>query len=302
MTLSSPPFWYDVCGLRLRSEIEVPGLAAAAEPSATEPLGSDVGVRRGTVDAPAEWPASGIAAWPAPEADVLSWRRRGALRVSATEIVVDIEGEAFARQCVVGPGLGVLLHRRGRLVLHGSAIDVGGRAVVLLGQKGAGKSTTAAALLARGHALLTDDLVAVAPGPDGPQCLPGPTQMKLWPASADAFGLGAEVEPFLEGLEKGVWFGARTAPAPVPIALVCVLGWGDRAEAVPLGGAEAFGAVFEHAYAPRFLQAAAGAALVAPCARLCEGVRVVRWVRPQDLARVGEGVEVLCETVAAVGP
>lgn len=281
--------WYDACGIRLRSELAIPGLAPAVSPE-----GADILVVRGPVEAPDRWPASGIAAWPSTDADVISWAGRATLRIAASEIRVDSENEPFARQCVVGPGLGVALHRRGRLVLHGSAVDVGGQAVVLLGQKGAGKSTTAAALLDRGHALLTDDLVTIVAGADGTaHCAPGPTQMKLWPSSAEAFGLGEEVQPFLDGLEKGVWFGASVASGPVPIALVCSLAWGEPVELRPLQGAAAFGAVFEHAYAPRFLGTEAGVSLVSPCARLCQEVPIARLIRPQQLGAVGAVLDVL---------
>ena len=289
MTPSDDPaeWWYDACGLRIRSEIEVPGLAPAGQDDA-----ADVTVRWGPVEAPDRWPASGIAAWPSPEADVLSWAGRAKLRLSASRMVVESDHKPFARQCVVGPGLGVVLHRRGRLVLHGSAVEVDGQAVVLLGQKGAGKSTTAAALLDRGHALLTDDLVAIEFDGDGqPQCAPGPVQMKLWPASAKALGLSGEIRPFVDGLDKGVWFGARAALRSVPVTVVCALAWDEASDLSPLAQAQAFGAVFEHAYAPRFLGASAGVSLVAPTARLCSASAVFQLRRPQQLAAVGDAVD-----------
>lgn len=276
---------HDACGLRIRSALPLPGLRVAAGDGAP-----DVTVRRGTVPEPSGYPASGIAAEPGPEADLLAWSGRARLRLDADAMVVDTEDGAFAAQCVVGPGLGVVLHRRGRLVLHGSAVDVGGRAVVLLGAKGAGKSTMAAALLARGHALLTDDLVALGEAAGGPSVLPGPTQMKLWPEAADR--LGVKTEPFLDGLAKGVWYGARRADAPVPVGLVCALAWGEATSLDPLAGVAAFGAVAEHAYAPRFLGAGAAAALVGPIAALVGAAPVAWLVRPQQLAEV--------DTVAAL--
>ena len=284
--MTIPPWHgYDACGLSIRSELELPGLSPARHASA------DLVVRRGDVAAPAEWPVSGVAAWPSPEADVLSWVTGVRLRVADSEIVVDGGPEAFARQCIVGPGLGVALHRRGRLVLHGSAVDVGGRALVLLGHKGAGKSTTAAALLGRGHTLLTDDLVVVVPDEAGqPACSPGPTQMKLWPASAEALGLAGDVHPFAEGMAKGVWFGAPMATQPVLIAALCTLGWKPATQLSALSGAEAFGGLFEHIYAPRFLGAGAGRALVGIAARLCTAVPVLRLVRPERLEALPEVV------------
>ena len=290
----SPERWYDACGLRVQSELELQGLAPAQPTSPP-----DVTVGWGDVEAPERWPASGVAAWPSPEADVISWAGRAKLQLTGTSMTVDSENEPFARQCVVGPGLGIVLHRRGRLVLHGSAVEVDGQAVVLLGRKGAGKSTTAAALLARGHRLLTDDLVAVDFADGHAQCAPGPLQMKLWPASAEALGLGGETEPFVDGLEKGVWFGAERSPYAAPIALVCSLAWGDELDVSSLARTQAFGAVFEHAYAPRFLGAQAGARLVAPTVRLCAATSVLRVQRPQRLADVGAVVDQLEQALAS---
>lgn len=50
-------------------------------------------------------------------------------------------------------------------ILHAAAIDVGGRALVLAGSSGAGKTTLALALLAEGFRLLTEEIVWI--GPDG---------------------------------------------------------------------------------------------------------------------------------------
>lgn len=50
---------------------------------------------------------------------------------------------------------------RGRLTLHGAAMSVGERQIALLAAKGMGKSTTALALLQRGHSMLSDDVVSI---------------------------------------------------------------------------------------------------------------------------------------------
>lgn len=69
------------------------------------------------------------------------------------------------RAYLLGAALGGLLMQRGVLALHACAIEVYGRAVLFVGQSGAGKSTFGAALANRGHALLADDIVAVTWGP-----------------------------------------------------------------------------------------------------------------------------------------
>jgi hypothetical protein len=62
---------------------------------------------------------------------------------------------------LLGPVLAFVLRLRGVTCLHASAVALGGRAVAFLGPPGAGKSTIAAALARRGHAVLTDDLLAL---------------------------------------------------------------------------------------------------------------------------------------------
>ncbi|MFN7986182.1 MAG: hypothetical protein U0529_01840 [Thermoanaerobaculia bacterium] len=49
------------------------------------------------------------------------------------------------------------LSRRGPLVFHGAVVESGGRAIAVLGDSGAGKSTVAAAWAARGGRFLADD-------------------------------------------------------------------------------------------------------------------------------------------------
>ena len=62
------------------------------------------------------------------------------------------------------------LRLRGVPALHASAVAVGGAALAVVGSAGAGKSTTAAARAARGHAVVADDVLALRAllGRDGP--------------------------------------------------------------------------------------------------------------------------------------
>lgn len=62
---------------------------------------------------------------------------------------------------LLGPVLGWVLRLRGVTCLHASAVGIGGAAAAFVGWAGAGKSTTAAALARRGHAVITDDIVAL---------------------------------------------------------------------------------------------------------------------------------------------
>ena len=74
-------------------------------------------------------------------------------------------GLEMVRNDVLGRVLSVSLHLSGIMPLHGSAVAFEDNAVAFLAPKHHGKSTLATALTHAGGALLTDDTVAVDPGP-----------------------------------------------------------------------------------------------------------------------------------------
>jgi hypothetical protein len=106
------------------------------------------------------------------------------------EIIVEPAPGVEARELnniVTGPALGVLLQQRGRIVLHASAVALNHHAVGFLGGPRWGKSTTAAAMLGRGHEVVTDDVLAVdIESAANPIVFPGFPQLKLWPEAAVA--------------------------------------------------------------------------------------------------------------------
>ncbi len=89
---------------------------------------------------------------------------------------------------LVGMVIPVLLYQRGLLILHASAISIDGHAIVFLGHSGEGKSTMAAALHARGHSLIADDIVAVTLRGNQASLSPGFSQLKLTPDTAEILG------------------------------------------------------------------------------------------------------------------
>lgn len=62
----------------------------------------------------------------------------------------------------IGAFMACLLRRRGVMCLHASVVECGGKAIAILGNKRAGKSTTAASLVKAGWRLLADDVGALA--------------------------------------------------------------------------------------------------------------------------------------------
>jgi hypothetical protein len=127
----------------------------------------------------------------------------------------------------------------GSLALHGAAVVAGGKAAVLLGRSGQGKSTLAAALCRAGAALLADDAVALEPVE-----LAGKARWNVLPQEADhwldADALRAIGGPPLEATGKVPVASARVAEHPVAVACFIELRFGgERPSLARLHGVEA---------------------------------------------------------------
>lgn len=99
---------------------------------------------------------------------------------------------------LLGPILGLVLRLRGRTCLHASAVEIDGRAVAFAGEMGAGKSTTAAIFAQNGHAVLTDDIVALENRNSCLSVLPGYPYLNLLPDSMSLFSDAVCVSPAVE--------------------------------------------------------------------------------------------------------
>ena len=106
------------------------------------------------------------------------WVRNGKeIIIDPAQNVTDDEVRLF----LFGSAFGALLHQRGLLVLHASAIETKHGAVLFVGASGNGKSTTAAAFHQRGYSVLSDDVcVIILDKNNNPVVLPAFPQIKLW--------------------------------------------------------------------------------------------------------------------------
>ncbi|MFB7763641.1 hypothetical protein [Streptomyces xiamenensis] len=96
---------------------------------------------------------------------------------------VALAAARLARESIRGQ-----LLRAGWAVLHASAVVRDGSAVLAFGDKGAGKTTTAFLLAARGWELLANDRVIVRPSAAGVDVLPWPSAAALGLGLLDALG------------------------------------------------------------------------------------------------------------------
>ncbi|HEY3913186.1 MAG TPA: hypothetical protein VGN61_01765 [Verrucomicrobiae bacterium] len=242
------------------------------------------------------------------------WRGVGTFLIrSGREVLIEPEPdceEALMRLYVLGPALGILLHQRGFLVLHASAVSIDGSVIGFLGEKGWGKSTMAAALNARGHALVADDILAVMPDAECfPMVQPGLPHFKLWPEAVVAsFGgdpnnlvrIHSEVEKRIREADSDV------GQEPVPLRRLYLLDRGPVLESAPMVQSMALMALVRHSYLSRFMHSLEGAKEnFFKCSRLVQSAAIHRLQRPSDLNALGKIVRLVEEetwTEAAVCP
>lgn len=141
------------------------------------------------------------------------------------QLICDLEVPPDAPELtavIFGNVLTCICARFGQLPLHGSAIAIADRAVMLLGPAGAGKSLLAAALLQRGHCALADEVVATVDG----LCFPAGSTLSLADDALTVLGIdAADLPQFLNfRIPKRLWTtGPRPAPRPYPVAAVVCL-------------------------------------------------------------------------------
>ena len=115
---------------------------------------------------------------------------------NGSEITIEPTKDATSEELqlfLIGSVFGALIHQRGMLPIHGSAVLFKGKAVVFTGVSGAGKSTLAMGLAQRGYSVLADDISVITKRADNtPVLYPGYPQMKLWGDSLDKLGKNSD--------------------------------------------------------------------------------------------------------------
>lgn len=209
-------------GLTIQSPFPLPGGVAVTQPGATpdvtiiwerESEWRELAVPFATADARERRPLVGETS---SGALCVAWEREVQFVIppdNARIIVVCRPSKlAFVPAALIGVGMGLLLHRRGVLCLHGAALHINGRTIALLGESGAGKSTTSAALITRGASALSDDLVALRPRDGGFVVEPGSVGFRLdEPATKKILGADTSLAR-LPWVDKLLWDASPTRP------------------------------------------------------------------------------------------
>jgi hypothetical protein len=254
-------FAYQIFGLRLLSDVELPELPAAA-PGADPQI--SISVRPlPPIDGERE---DGFAVTAA--GMVLNVPRAGRYLIrDGREIIVDPDPAgtgANLRLYLLGSAMGALLHQRGLLPLHANSIAMSGSAVAFLGRSGSGKSTIAACYYDKGFTVLADDVCVVTMEPGRALAQPGIPRLRLWKDAVEASGRSpSDYERSFDDMEK---FDVPTRlPAAVqalPLAAIYVLdppeSGAERTAIRRLPGAAAVEALVANTYRGNYVRRLGG--------------------------------------------
>ncbi|WP_321422029.1 hypothetical protein [uncultured Methanobacterium sp.] len=228
-------FIYKAFGLEIASEIELPGMIECSDNELREG-GPDVEITLGSVNpsqvkwAEVEGPNYLVTGY-----DVyLWWDKIGKVKISNGEQVIvepiaDLDGsdELTLIPFLLGPVMSLLLHQRGFLVLHGSAVNMCkvdtneiSAAVAFLGHRGNGKSTTAIHLYVEGYPLVTDDILAIKFDEAGkPVVYPGYPHVRLSEEAYNQVKEHTDILTPLKTLAGKVFCDASYQFSPEPVKL-----------------------------------------------------------------------------------
>ncbi|NJM23937.1 MAG: hypothetical protein HC836_24960 [Richelia sp. RM2_1_2] len=280
---------YTAYGLGIHSELPLPELVPNYEAN------TDVNIRLQKLEnSPLKTDSVAHSFQLTPEGMYIFWENIGTFLIrDGKEIIIDSDIEAEEsrlRLFILGAAIGVILHQRGFLVLHASAVAVNGNAVVFVGDKGHGKSTMAAALHARGHNLIGDDVIALDMSHSNqPMVVPAFPQIKLWPDAVASLGMNPEDLPRLVShLEKREHrINQSFAQKAIPLTQIYVLGRDSSVEIQALQPQEIFTHLIRNSYVTRFgnelLQDKAAPHLLR-LTKLAKQVSIDRLLRPAALS------------------
>lgn len=294
--------YYSVFGLSVRSDRPLPELSqrrcdtqdcdALIQRANLQSVGADSGTQGSLVRATSQ-------------EVILKYEQVGTVRIAhGTTIEYDARptcSPETLRVVLLGICLGVLLHQRGLLVLHASAAAIEGRAVAFIGEKGWGKSTTAAAFHKAGYPLVTDDILPVElEEGERPFVWPGYPQMKLWADSLEGTLGGSkdtleQVHPDIEKYLKQV---SHLPQKQLPLGCICVLGFGEEIAIKPISGRIAFLQLLQHTYTRDIIDyTEASSRHLKQVTHLLRQVPAYHLVRPRGLEHLDHVVDCVVDIV-----
>lgn len=252
------PHRYRVFGLNLLSEIEFPNL-----PILENEASAQVWIRSGIL--PEDLPGAKASKryFQASQGKLLvRVKDLGRFLVEDGQRITFETGEDFApanlRLALINLGLSVILHQRGALALHASAVATPGGAVLFCGERSAGKSTLAAGLRQRGWPLVCDDKAALYLGENQRvTVIPSFPELRLWKDAMQQLEISAEhaeKNPDSDKFNLGLADGFHLEPLPLRAIYHLKPVSANQISIQAINGMEKFQVVKQNTYTNQFLK------------------------------------------------
>lgn len=178
------------------------------------------------------------------------------------EIIVEAEesaNEEHVRHFIYGTCMGIVLHQRSFLPLHGTGIVHEEKAVLFLGRSGIGKSTLGATFFQRGYQLISDDVCPVKTSENGEAYVyPGFPQIKLTMDSVRSLDINADNYQRINDEREKILFPIHsqliTRPLPLKKIFIIQNGLGSEIKEIPLTANDCFKYLKKNTYRYLFLK------------------------------------------------
>jgi hypothetical protein len=212
--------------------------------------------------------------------------------------------ESVFKSFLFGWGLAAILHQRGYLPLHASAVATNQGVIVFCGKPGAGKSTIAAALNKYGFELVSDDKLAVVLQDQNIMVYPSFPQLRLWDDAIKHLEISMDgALPLADDAEKFIVpMLSSFTNRVLPLRAVYILTPSDveNVNIIRLQGMEKFNVLMLHTYGRRFLS---GLGVQAGHFQLASSVaskiQVAKIFRPCDRFALDDLVELVVKDITS---
>lgn len=190
-----------------------------------------------------------------------------------------------------------LLQQRKNFPLHGSALNIDGKGIVITGNSGAGKSTLTLGLRQRGYNLVTDDVSTITFIDSQALVNPSYRLQKISQNTADQLGIDTCKLERIEGGEK-FYLPIETSmlSTPVPFAAIFELFPCDKAsvEIEEINGSEKFMLLIRNTFYLQFVECLElSDEHFKFCAHLASKIKIFRIYRPRNEFTVEEQINLL---------
>jgi hypothetical protein len=199
----------------------------------------------------------------------------------------------FLRALVLGPAMGILLHQRGRLVLHASSVNINDGAVAFMGHNGAGKSTTTVSFIASGHPLVSDDILSLEFREGIPMVFPGFPRIKLWPESKKMLNEKLESFPIHSESRKRSCKVNNFHDQIIPLKQVYVIENNDETYLETMSPQEALIELIRNSYCANIFQNSEQATNLGEYAKIVKNVNIKQLNIKKDLSKIPQMVDLV---------